>query len=120
MRVDLGGVRLTATVVRDGATLTIICDGLTHELVCHDPLTVGMEDEIREGSLTAPMPGTVVSVLVTAGDQVSEGQALMVLEAMKMEYTIKAPADGVVEHIAFSAGEQVSEGAELLAIAADE
>ncbi|WP_440997762.1 acetyl-CoA carboxylase biotin carboxylase subunit [Arhodomonas sp. SL1] len=120
MRVDLGGVRLTATVVRDGATLTIICDGLTHELVCHDPLTVGMEDEVREGSLTAPMPGTVVSVLVTAGDQVSEGQALMVLEAMKMEYTIKAPADGVVEHIAFSAGEQVSEGAELLAIAANE
>ncbi|MFB4203345.1 Acetyl-/propionyl-coenzyme A carboxylase alpha chain [wastewater metagenome] len=116
MRVDLNGVRLTATVVRRGAELTIICDGSSRQLLCHDPLTVGMEDEVQEGSLTAPMPGTVVSVLVSPGDTVSEGQPLMILEAMKMEYTIKATADGVVEHVSHAEGEQVSEGIELLAI----
>ncbi|WP_435104489.1 acetyl-CoA carboxylase biotin carboxylase subunit [Arhodomonas sp. AD133] len=120
IQADLDGVRLTASVVRDGPHLTILCDGHVHELVCHDPLTVGMEDEVREGSLTAPMPGTVISVTIAEGDTVTEGQALMVLEAMKMEYTIKATTDGVIEHVNFAEGEQVTEGAELLAIRAED
>jgi 3-methylcrotonyl-CoA carboxylase alpha subunit len=120
MRVDLDGVRFTATVAREGQELTVISEGLTHQLVSHDPLTAGMEDEVKEGSLTAPMPGTVVSVMVSAGDRVEEGASLMVLEAMKMEYTIKATTDGVVEVVNFTKGEQVSEGAELLAIRTDD
>ena len=68
------------------------------------------------GSLTAPMNGTIVAVNVGVGDVVEKDQALVVMEAMKMEYTIKAPAAGVVEQVFFSAGELVSDGAELVAI----
>jgi 3-methylcrotonyl-CoA carboxylase alpha subunit len=51
------------------------------------------------------------------GAKVTRGQALLILEAMKMEHTITAPADGVVKEIHYSAGEQVLEGAELITLA---
>ncbi|MEP4377461.1 MAG: acetyl/propionyl/methylcrotonyl-CoA carboxylase subunit alpha [Alphaproteobacteria bacterium] len=66
------------------------------------------------GGLNAPMPGKVVRVMVAAGDRVSRGQALMVLEAMKMEHAITAPGDGEVAVVFFAEGDQVPEGAELL------
>ncbi len=59
------------------------------------------------GSLRAPMPGAVLAVLVEAGQEVVEGQALMKLEAMKMEHTIRAAAAGVVEAVYFAVGDQV-------------
>jgi 3-methylcrotonyl-CoA carboxylase alpha subunit len=66
------------------------------------------------GRLTAPMPGKVVSFAVKAGDSVKRGQALAVMDAMKMEHTIAAPIDGVVEELLYAPGDQVVEGAELL------
>ena len=69
------------------------------------------------GHLVAPMPGSVVSVLVKVGDTVKKGQPLIIMEAMKMEHTIVAPFDGAVEAIYFAAKEQVKEGAELVALA---
>ncbi len=69
------------------------------------------------GRLTAPMPGKVVSFAVKAGDKVTKGQALAVMEAMKMEHTIAAPLDGVVAELLYAPGDQVAEGAELLKIA---
>ena len=63
------------------------------------------------------MPGNIISVLVQAGERVTVGAPLMILEAMKMEHTISAPLDGVVERVNFAVGDQVAEGAELLAIA---
>jgi 3-methylcrotonyl-CoA carboxylase alpha subunit len=53
---------------------------------------------------------------VKAGDKVSKGQALAVMEAMKMEHSIAAPADGVVAELMYAPGDQVAEGAELLKI----
>ena len=70
------------------------------------------------GRLTAPMPGKVVSFSVKAGDVVTKGQPLAVMEAMKMEHTIAAPADGTVAELLYAPGDQVAEGAELLKIAA--
>jgi 3-methylcrotonyl-CoA carboxylase alpha subunit len=64
------------------------------------------------------MPGKVVSFSVKPGDAVKKGQALAVMEAMKMEHTIVAPADGVVSELIFAPGDQVAEGAELLRLAA--
>jgi 3-methylcrotonyl-CoA carboxylase alpha subunit len=64
------------------------------------------------------MPGKVVSFAVKAGDKVSRGQPLAVMEAMKMEHTIAAPADGTVEELMFAPGEQVAEGDELLRMGA--
>ena len=66
------------------------------------------------GRLTAPMPGKVVALMARAGDRVSKGQALAVMEAMKMEHTLSAPRDGVVAELLYAVGDQVAEGGELL------
>ncbi|MGY8905028.1 MAG: acetyl/propionyl/methylcrotonyl-CoA carboxylase subunit alpha [Burkholderiales bacterium] len=66
------------------------------------------------GRLTAPMPGKVVSFAVKAGSVVRKGQALAVMDAMKMEHTIAAPFDGTVAELLYAPGDQVAEGAELL------
>ncbi|NLD54739.1 MAG: acetyl/propionyl/methylcrotonyl-CoA carboxylase subunit alpha [Burkholderiaceae bacterium] len=68
------------------------------------------------GRLTAPMPGKVISVLVQAGQRVTKGQALLVMEAMKMEHTIAAPLSGEVTLLHFGVGDQVPEGEVLVAI----
>ena len=62
----------------------------------------------------APLPGKIIDLRVKAGDTVSKGQALLVLEAMKMEHTLAAPADGMVKSLRYAVGEQVPEGAELV------
>jgi acetyl-CoA/propionyl-CoA carboxylase biotin carboxyl carrier protein len=59
------------------------------------------------GTVRAPMPGTVVSVLAEAGQQVTAGQPLVIVEAMKMEHTVTAPADGVLAELTVKAGQQV-------------
>ncbi len=66
--------------------------------------------------LTAPMPGKVLKVLVGNGEQVEEGQALLILEAMKMEYTIKALQTGKVIALSLQEGDQVDRGQVLLDI----
>jgi biotin carboxyl carrier protein len=62
------------------------------------------------GSLLAAMPGTVVRVLVDAGEAVAAGQPLVVLEAMKMEHTVAASIDGVVAELCVGQGDQVDTG----------
>ncbi|MDO6489664.1 acetyl/propionyl/methylcrotonyl-CoA carboxylase subunit alpha [Colwellia sp. 6_MG-2023] len=73
------------------------------------------DNENGHGGLTAPMNGTMISVLVKAGDTVSKNQPLVIMEAMKMEHTIKAPSYGIINEIFFQAGDMVDGGAELLA-----
>ena len=63
------------------------------------------------------MPGKIISLLVQAGDTVTKGQALLVMEAMKMEHTIVSPRDGVVEEVFYQPGDQVTDGTQLIAIA---
>lgn len=66
--------------------------------------------------VTAPMPGTILKVNVTAGQTVSAGDTLVVLEAMKMENEVVAPADGVVGEILVNANDRVQSGQLLLTI----
>jgi acetyl-CoA/propionyl-CoA carboxylase biotin carboxyl carrier protein len=68
------------------------------------------------GELTAPMQGTILKVLVVAGDQVTAGDPLVVLEAMKMETTISAPRDGTVTSIGVEAGETTGAGQLLMVV----
>ena len=68
--------------------------------------------------VTAPMPGRVVAVRVESGAAVKAGDALVVLEAMKMEHTLTAPADATVESVACSIGESVADGAALVELSA--
>lgn len=72
-----------------------------------------------ESTLTAPMHGTVVTLLVAPEQRVEKGMPLMVMEAMKMEHTMTAPADGFVETFHFAAGDTVGQGDVLLDFAAD-
>ncbi len=80
------------------------------------PRFVDPADVVAEGSLLAPMPASVVQVAVEQGQQVAQGDVVLVLEAMKMQHTISAPADGIVAELAVSAGQQVESGAVLAVI----
>ena len=73
------------------------------------------QDQTSSGTLTAPMNGTVVTLLVDIGATVAKGETLLVMEAMKMEHTIAAPSDGKVSEFFYQPGELVDGGAELLA-----
>src|SRR5258707_2378102 len=117
---DLDGVRSTATVLREGDVVTVVGDAATWRVAYLDPPAPRADDAGAAGRLTAPMPGKGAQVLTKAGSRVKRGQALMVLEAMKMEHTIAAPADGVVERGNFAPGDLVGEGAELIALNAEE
>jgi propionyl-CoA carboxylase alpha chain len=74
---------------------------------------------LPEGSLTAPMPGTVLRVAVEEGDRVEEGAPLLVLEAMKMEHVVAAPATGTVVALPVGAGSQVDAGTVLAVVKSD-
>ncbi|MGN6782932.1 MAG: biotin/lipoyl-containing protein, partial [Marmoricola sp.] len=76
-------------------------------------------DQVDEGSLLAPMPGTVVAVPVEDGSAVTAGDTLLVLEAMKMQHAIKAPTDGVVS-LDVTVGQQVSAGDVLARVTQEE
>ncbi len=117
---DLDGRRLRAHVVRRGAEWTIFRGAEARTLVLVDRLAAAEAGGGGDGKLVAPMPGKIVAVHVKAGDRVTRGQKLVVLEAMKMEHTILAPADGTVERVRFAAGEQTAEGEELVVFAAGE
>jgi 3-methylcrotonyl-CoA carboxylase alpha subunit len=69
-----------------------------------------------EGALSAPMPGRIVKVTVSAGDRVAQNQPLVVLEAMKMEHVVEAPHAGVVGELRVKEGDQVSAGEPLLTL----
>ena len=70
-----------------------------------------------ELDLTAPMPGTILSVNVKPGDTVSRGQPLLILEAMKMKNSIKSPHEGVIAEVLAQPGQAVSYGCVLLRFA---
>lgn len=68
-------------------------------------------------TVNAPMPGTILSINVKAGDAVKKGQVLCILEAMKMENEIMSGVDGTVASVAVSQGDSVSTGQVLIALA---
>lgn len=76
-------------------------------------------DALSDGAIVAPMPGRIVAVAVAAGDAVTRGQRLLVLEAMKMEQSLTAPFDGIVAEVKAIAGTQVEEGTTLIRIDKD-
>ncbi|WP_175585346.1 acetyl/propionyl/methylcrotonyl-CoA carboxylase subunit alpha [Nocardia cyriacigeorgica] len=73
-------------------------------------------DQLAAGSLLAPMPGSVIRLGASAGDQVQLGQPILWLEAMKMEHTIVAPATGVLSALNVAVGQQVEVGAVLAVV----
>jgi 3-methylcrotonyl-CoA carboxylase alpha subunit len=117
LTVDFAGRRVTADVYANGETDHVFTPAGATQIVSIDLLAHAGEGGGEGGRLTAPMPGKVISFAVKAGDAVKKGQALAVMEAMKMEHTIAAPADGTVAEVLYAPGDQVAEGAELLKLA---
>lgn len=75
---------------------------------------------IAGNNFIAPMNGTVVEVLTNAGEHVKQGQAVIIIEAMKMQHTMQAPCDGVVAELFYAKGDLVDGGSELLNFMADQ
>jgi acetyl/propionyl-CoA carboxylase alpha subunit len=112
MEVD-GVRRLYAVVHAHGTACVVGPDGTsTFTEVERFPLPGSAAEP---GSLLAPMPGTVARVAVQVGDAVHAGDALVVVEAMKMEHAVRAPHDGTVTEVRVSEGQQVDTG-DVLAI----
>ena len=115
--VQLGTQRVTLAVYAHDERYAVFAPQGSALVSEHDPIAHAGDAAAEGGRLTAPMPGKMVSFLAKVGDRVQRGQALAVMEAMKMEHTITAPHDGVVEELLYSAGDQVAEGGELLRLA---
>jgi 3-methylcrotonyl-CoA carboxylase alpha subunit len=113
-RVD--GVRKAATVIPSGARRVAFAEGRSWTVILEDPFAVADETEEIGGALTAPMPAKVTAVHVDAGQAVTRGAPLVVLEAMKMEHTITAPADATVAAVSVAVGDLVEEGAVLVSL----
>ncbi len=71
---------------------------------------------VKSGNITAPMPGKITKILVKVGDSVEENQSIIVMEAMKMEYSLKAQVAGIVKEINYATESQVTLGATLAVI----
>jgi 3-methylcrotonyl-CoA carboxylase alpha subunit len=114
VELQFAGQRTRAAVYAQGEVDHVFTPLGATQITAIDLLAHSGEAAAEGGRLTAPMPGKVVSFAVKAGDTVTKGQPLAVMEAMKMEHTIAAPADGVVQELLYAPGDQVTEGAELL------
>lgn len=108
---DLGGVTHRFRHAAHGASHWLGRDGDTWRVVGHDPVEEALRGggaAAHAGELTAPMPGTVTVVKAAVGDEVSAGQGLLVVEAMKMEHLISAPHDGTVTDLDVTPGSTVA------------
>ena len=110
LRASLDGVWRTIGAVVDAHVVTLRVDGATWRLTLPDPLAAADDEEDAGDRLVAPIPGLVTQVMAVAGQTVTRGQILVVLEAMKTVFRLAAPADTVVASVSCAAGEMVQEG----------
>ena len=124
LKVCINGYRSQVTVAYFDNKISVYCNrngqngvfNFTHVL----PDFGDNSADDNHGGLVAPMNGTIVSVLISAGDIVEKNQALVIMEAMKMEHTIRAPKEGTIDAVFFLEGEMVDGGTELLSFTSEE
>ncbi|MGE6531458.1 acetyl/propionyl/methylcrotonyl-CoA carboxylase subunit alpha [Pseudomonas sp. NPDC077382] len=108
------GVMRRPKAIRQGGTLYLEWNGELQAVTAFDPIAEVEASHQHHGGLTAPMNGSIVRVLVEAGQTVEAGTTLVVLEAMKMEHSIRAAEAGVVKAVYCTEGEMISEGTTLV------
>ncbi len=108
------GLRTTYEIAVDGDRIDVD-SSFGHTALRKRPRFTDPATQTQPGSLLAPMPGSVISVLAESGSSVTEGQPLLVLEAMKMQHTVTAPTNGVLTQLNVKPGTQVAAG-EVLAV----
>ncbi|WP_163557336.1 acetyl/propionyl/methylcrotonyl-CoA carboxylase subunit alpha [Halomonas sp. NO4] len=118
--VTLNGHRRRLQARRDGNVVVMVDPSGETRLFWRRIDAIDHGHHEAESTLTAPMHGTVVALLVDTGQKVEKGMPLMVMEAMKMEHTMTAPADGHVASFHFQAGETVGQGDVLLEFVPEE
>jgi len=112
-RIEVGGRAFTLHGAVDGRTLHFSWQGRAYRLT-RESGQAGRGPQ--SGEVEAPMPGRVVSLLVRPGEDVAEGQGLVVIEAMKMENVLRAPRTGRVRAVRAAVGERVEPGRILVEI----
>lgn len=112
----LDGLRYDLPVRIDGPTVTLYLADRTTTLTRDTGFSDTDGGADGPGTVTAPMPGKILSVHVADGDAVEKGAPLLVMEAMKMEQSLKAPRAGIISDIACAVGDLVGDGAVLLSI----
>ncbi len=119
LRLRKGDCSIDAEVIVAGEQRHVFARGHCHVLTRLSPLAHAGEADDAHGELTAPMPGKIVVLLHEPGASVAKGEALLVMEAMKMELTLSAPAKGCVRAYLCAAGDQVREGLALIEFEAE-
>jgi 3-methylcrotonyl-CoA carboxylase alpha subunit len=114
----LGSQTIQASVLETSTQWIVFSNGIPMSFKKIPELSWVNKAGAAGGSVTAPMPGKIVALLAEPGTPVEQGQALLVMEAMKMEHTLTAPNNGTLEEFFFRVGDQVSDGAVLLRITA--
>lgn len=120
LQASLNGHSRNAFVAELNGHVTVFTDQGAFEYQWQRPDLDSHDFEDDSPSLTAPMNGSIVAVLVEPGQKVTKGTAMVIMEAMKMEHTITASVDGTVTEIFFQPGDLVEGGADLVAFEAEE
>ena len=109
------GVTQRCRLVQSGSEVAVFHEGLTHRFA--KPQGSRSDDRAAGGDqVVSAMPGIIKQVLVAQGQEVKSGEAMVIMEAMKMEMTLSAPRDGVVSEVLVSVGVQVSDGVSLVVL----
>ncbi|MQA96719.1 MAG: ATP-grasp domain-containing protein [Streptosporangiales bacterium] len=109
--ITLDGVTHRFAFAADGDVLWLGRDGRTWALTEEEPLAAARHEHAAgpgDGVVRSPMPGTVLAVKAAAGEAVTKGQPLLIVEAMKMEHTVAAPVDGVLTELHATPGRAVA------------
>ncbi len=115
LAIDLGGALLPATVVPQPGQVEVRLAGQSWTLATRPPRTA--DAGTTQAHVMAPMPGRVLSVEISPGQAVAEGDRLLVLEAMKMEHRLTARTAGTIKAVHVAAGDQVADGMMLVEFA---